>query len=137
MPRSTQPVRSLVKLVDTCEGCSLVFGLAAEHSQDERLQDLSRELRETLERYGFELRTEIQRIDGETFEPIRSCLDTTNDEDFLKVRCEIALRKTIHAYDAVQTHPLTTHTRAMVQRQFQSMKRFSEQLAEIVRGKTA
>src|SRR5436309_11137169 len=95
MARPLDPVSALLKLVDGCYRCAIIFRIASECSHADAFQHFSDEVRATFDRFCFELQTEIRRIEDEDFGEVRSYRETGGDRELLEARCEIALRTTV------------------------------------------
>ena len=61
----TQRIAKIFKLVDACKRCGLAFRIATENSANSSLRCFSDQLRQMLDRFCFELLTEIRRMDSE------------------------------------------------------------------------
>src|SRR5262249_40900853 len=116
MARPLDPVSALLKLVDACDQCALIFRSADEYNNTDAFGVLCSELRETLARFGFELQTEVRRIEDCDFGPLRPRNSGADEEPF-QARCEIALRTTVREYESIQAGNMPAHARAMIQRQ--------------------
>ena len=127
MARPLDPVSALLKLVDACYQCALIFRITAEQSKADAFQRFSGKLRATLDRFGFELQTEIRRIEDSDFRELRSYRESADDAEPLEARCESALRRTVREYEVAQAGYMPAHARAMIQRQLQTVSQLWEQ----------
>jgi len=75
-----------------------------------------------LDRFGFELETEIRRIGGRSAAAHVRTAD--NDEATSVLQCETALLATVRQYEKTLGLQMPAHARAMVQRQLQTLRRF-------------
>jgi hypothetical protein len=126
MARPLDPVSALLKLVDACNQCGIVFRVAAQESNADLFHGFTQTLREVFERFEFELQTEIRRIDGDFAAP-RSKHEMVNDPDGLETQCESVLRTAVFEYEAIDAGYMPAHARAMVQRQSQTVHQLWEQ----------
>ena len=126
MARPLDPVSALLKLVDACNQCGIVFRVAAKESTADAFHHFTQTLREVFERFEFELQTEIRRIDGDFAAP-QSHHDIVKDPDGLETQCEIALRTAVFEYEAIQAGCMPAHARAMIHRQSQTVHQLWDQ----------
>src|SRR5262245_5817551 len=92
MARPLDPVSALLKLVDACDQSARVFRNATEYSKSDAFRRLSNETWETFSRFGFELQTEVRRIEDADCQPHGSHPLSADEPDLIELRCEIALR---------------------------------------------
>ena len=130
-------VARIFKVVDACNRCGLAFRIASERITNDPFRHFADELRQMLDRFSFELLTEIHRTDGGDFGPPRSYVDATNDADILRGRCESALQDMIGDYDESMVHHIPAHARAMIKRQGQLLKQMSGRFANLYRDASA
>src|SRR5262245_49440530 len=129
----TQPTRSgrdLFKLVDRCTRCALTFKAAADFIVNERFRDLSVALQETLDRFRYELQSEIRRIEGKQSDPPKPCTETYQDLDSLRKQCNAVLGETLQEYETIRLGHLPAHARAMVQRQTRILRQFGIEFSQ-------
>jgi len=127
MARPLDPVSALLKLVDACNESALVFRNATDYCRNEAFRLICSELWETFTRFGFELQTEVRRIEAGDFEPRRWSPLAVDEPDMVEVRCEIALRTNLREYESIQAGSIPAHTRAMIHRQSEAIRQLWEQ----------
>lgn len=125
---------SIFNLVDTCNRCSMMFRLAAERYDNDNFRELAAKAQEMLDRFGYELQTEIRRIDGSDFDPPPSHSDKTQDPEVLVLRCETSLQSAIEEYQLTLNTQLTAHARAMLKRQQLQIQQAYDQVVQIRRA---
>src|SRR5436190_23330376 len=113
---------NLSKLVDVCNRCSTVFRIATERLHDDRFEDFSQQLRQTLDRFVFELQTETRRLgtgDAENLRIYEMQINSTNPA-LLRIQASSELQNALEGYDTFLARGLPGHARAMMQRQRQA-----------------
>ena len=113
----------LSKLVDACNRCSTVFRIATERLRDDRFEDFSEQLRQTLDRFVFELQKESRRLgvgDAEHRGTYEMQIESTNPA-LLRIQASSELQNALEGYDSLLAHGLPGHARAMMQRQRQAL----------------
>ena len=113
----------LSNLVDACNRCSAVFRIATERLHDDSFEDFSDHLRETLDRFVFELEKESRRLGAEDVENLRIYdmqVNSTNPTS-LRIQASSELRHALEGYDNLLARGLPGHARAMMQRQRQAL----------------
>jgi hypothetical protein len=108
--------------MDVCTACERTFDMALETAPNADLRGLAGRIRETLQRYQFELRTELHRI-GDAAAERPDPPSTT-----------AGLRDVLDTYDSVLDHPLPPHPRAMVKRQYLQVQELSSELDRLSRA---
>ncbi|MBI4472818.1 MAG: hypothetical protein HY646_09135 [Acidobacteria bacterium] len=111
-----ETVARIFKLVDTCGQCGLTFRVASAKIVSDVFNRYSEELRRVLDRFRFELLSEIRRVDGGDFGPARTYIEPSADAEFLRARCHSALRDLLRDYDEAFTRVAPAHARAMIKR---------------------
>ena len=132
MPGTELTVSNLFKLVDTCNQCAFTFGVASGQISNDAFRRFSDEFRRTLDRFVFELQTEIRRIDGTDLETPRIYVEDSSDGKSLLQRCEVTFRAMVDAYETIQAAGIPPHARAMVQRQSRALENLKKQFEETV-----
>ena len=114
---------NLSKLVDVCNRYSTVFRIATERLHDDRFEDFSQQLRQTLDRFVFELQTESRRLGTGDVEDLRIYemqINSTNPAS-LRIQASSELQNALEGYDTLLAKGLPGHARAMMQRQRQTL----------------
>jgi len=114
---------NLSKLVDACNRCSTVFRIATERLRDDRFGDFSEQLRQTLDRFVFELQKESRRLgDGDVDDPRTHELQIkSTNPALLRIQASSELQNALEGYDSLLARGLPGHARAMMQRQRQTL----------------
>jgi hypothetical protein len=114
---------ALSKLVDACNRCSTVFRIATERLRDKRFEDFSEQLRQTLDRFVFELQKESRRLGAAEADYLNTYelqIKTTNPAQ-LRVQASSELQHAVEGYDFLLESGLPGHARAMMRRQRQAL----------------
>jgi len=128
----------LSKLVDACNRCSTVFRIATERLRDDRFEGFSDQLRQTLDRFVFELQKESRRLgDGDVDDPrtYELQIKSTNPA-LLRIQASSELQNALEGYDSLLARGLPGHARAMMQRQRQALVVLLEDFKQLTRGYT-
>jgi hypothetical protein len=113
----------LSKLVDACNRCSTVFRIATERLRDDRFENFSEKLRQTLDRFVFELQKESRRLGVGEVDNLRTYklqIKSTNPE-LLRSQASSELQHALDGYDSLLAHGRPGHARAMMRRQRQAL----------------
>lgn len=130
MAERLRSVSHLFKLVDACNRCSTVFRIANERLRDDRFEDFAEHLRQTLDRFVFELQKEGGRNGAEDLGGPRTYemkISSTNPM-VLRVQACNELQHALEGYDALLAGGIAGHARAMIRRQRQSLTKFLHDL---------
>jgi hypothetical protein len=126
-------VADIFNLVDSCNQNSILFRLASERSPNEDFRAFANRTRQTLDRFSYELQTEIRRIGSSEFDSSRTYSEPREDPDLLSLRCEISLKVALDEYQRVYDCSLHAHARAMLKRQRSEIQQAYDQLVQIRR----
>src|SRR5262245_58890253 len=137
MPGTELCISNLFKLVDSCNQCSFTLRVAAEHIPNDAFRRFSDEFRRTLDRFGFELQTEIRRIDETDLDIPRTYVENSSDAVSLRQRCELTFRTMVSEYETIQASGIPPHARAMVQRQSRALEELWRQFEDVSMRATA
>src|SRR6266550_360496 len=90
----------LSKLVDACNRCSTVFRIATERLHDDRFEDFSEHLRQTLDRFVFELQKESSRSGADGVDTPRTyeMKISSANPDLLRAQAGSELLNALHGY---------------------------------------
>jgi hypothetical protein len=113
----------LSKLVDACNRCSAVFRIATERVRDDRFENFSDQLRQTLDRFVFELQKESRRLGVAEADNLRTYelkVKSTNPA-VLRNQASSELQHALDGYDSLLAYGLPGHARAMMRRQRQAL----------------
>ena len=130
-------VASIFKLVDACHRCGLAFRVASDQIANAVFRHYADELRQMMDRFSFELLTEIRRIDGGDFGPARSYVEPVENPDALQGRCNAALRDVEETYEEILRDHLPAHARAMIKRQSQQFSQMISRFTDLGRELSA
>jgi hypothetical protein len=128
----------LSKLVDACNRCSTVFRIATETVRDDRFENFSEQLRQTLDRFVFELQKESRRLGDDDADVLRTYdLNIRNSNPaLLRVRASDELQNAVEGYDSLLARGFPGHARAMMQRQRQTLGQLLKDFEQLTRGYT-
>ena len=120
-----ETTHSLFKLMDACTQCRQIFHACAGSLTNPTHTNALDRIPQKLEQFGFELRNEIRRLG--------------QHEDFVIFRFEsiqgysgtLALDHMLDCYQEAFNSPLTSHTRAMLNRQFSDLQRACQELDSV------
>ena len=129
-----ESVASIFNLVDACNRCSLVFRLASELYNNDDFRALSGKTQQMLDRFSYELQTEVRRIDGSDFGPPRSYSENAQEPESLVLRCETLLQSALKEFELTLNTQLTAHTRAMLKRQQLQIQQAYDQIVQLRRA---
>src|SRR4051812_2275561 len=128
----------LSKLVDACNRCSTVFRIATERLRDDRFEDFSEQLRQTLDRFVFELEKESRRLgaaEGDTLRTYEMQINSTNPA-LLRIQASSELQNALEGYDLLLARGFPGHARAMMRRQRQDLQILLQDFEQLTRGYT-
>ena len=113
----------LSKLVDACNRCSAVFRIVTERLHDAPFEHFSEQLRQTLDRFVFELQKENRRLGNGDEDEMQSyeIQVTTMNPVQLQAQAGSELQHALDGYDSFLEQGLPGHARAMIQRQRQAL----------------
>jgi hypothetical protein len=113
----------LSKLMDACNRCSAVFRIATERVRDDRFEDFSEQIRQTLDRFVFELQKESRRLGIGEADAVRSyeLPVKSSNPAVLRIQASSELQNALQGYDSLLADGLPGHARAMMQRQRQTL----------------
>jgi hypothetical protein len=124
-------VEYIFKLVDSCNQNSLVFRRASLGFQNETLKEFADRIHQLLDRFSYELQTEIRRLGHGDFDPSRPCSELTENPQLLLLRCELGLKLALEDYRQACDSSLTAHARAMLKRQRSVIQLGYDQLVQL------
>jgi hypothetical protein len=126
-------VASIFNLVDACDRSSAVFRLACERLDSDKAEfrSLADATSQILDRFRYELQTEIRRMDGAEFGPTPVCIENDEDLEVLLNLCEVSLQTALEQYRVTLNTALTAHARAMLKRQVLEILQAYERLLQL------
>ena len=138
MAERLRPGSHLSKLVDACNRCSTVFRIATERLSDDRFENFSEKLRQTLDRFVFELQKESRRLGDAGVDDLRTYEMQTRSRNpaLLRIQASSELHNALKGYDSFLDRGLPGHARAMMQRQRQALGALLRDLEQLSRGYT-
>jgi len=124
--------------MDACNRCSTIFRIATETVRDDRFEGFSAQLRQTLDRFVFELQKESRRMGVDEPDPPPSAEMQINSANPASLRVQAAgeLQSALEGYDTLLAHGFPGHPGAMMHRQRQTLSLLLHDLEQLTGGYT-
>jgi hypothetical protein len=130
-------IAKIFNLVDGCKRCGLAFRVGSENTENAGLRHFSDQLRQTLDRFCFELLTEIRRMDHQKLVRRGVYVGAISNRDVLDGHGEAALTGLLHDYEQILTDHIPAHASAMIRRQAHLLKQMSERSSNLCHNASA
>jgi hypothetical protein len=124
-----EKVDTIVHLIGVCNRCERVFAEVLQSGTCRDFQPGVGRIRQLLNEFGFQLRTELHRLD----ESKAGAFVIESEDDRPYLTCESSLLHVVESYRHALAGHLPPHTRAMVNRQYVQLRQLRDDLQEFIR----
>ena len=120
----------LAPLVAICNQSEQVFAEAIQSSASTEFRVCVGRIRQLLNECGFQLRIEMQRINSGTTGVFDCDIESASDS----ASCQSVLSNLLENYRRVLSGQIPPHTRAMIRRQYEQLRRLCDELTGFVQA---
>ena len=128
VPANETGLSNIESLVNTCNRSEQIFASAIQSSPNHEFRTSVGRIRQLLNEFSFQLRTEMQRIQT------ANSVAREAPDAFSGASCQSSLYSVLDSYRKALAGPMPARTRDMIRRQHDQLQQLSDELTDFVQA---